>query len=307
MNLKQIEYFVCVAEAGSFTRAAALLRVAQPALSRHVRNLEESLEVRLLVRNGRGVVTTEVGERYLEQCRGILSQVERANEEIALSRGAMVGKATIGMPPTVCGYLGVPLATRFREAFPKMKLTILQGRSSALQEWLASGRIDLALIYNADYLSNVEKTVLQKDNLVLVQPPSETRTDPMPLRELHDFPLIVPSLPNIIRTQIETHLARQGLSLDVAMEIDNIVNLIALVRAGHGYAVLSTRTVRTWEHGRDLALRPIIEPELTMSLSLVVPFRPATRTQKTTIRLIDEVCHGVFEDRGALSLEPVPG
>ena len=101
MDLKQLEYFVRVAELGSFTRAAVALDVAQPALSRQVRQLEVELRQNLLIRNGRGAAPTEAGKLLLEHGRGILHQVERAREELGRVRGALAGRVAIGLPPSV--------------------------------------------------------------------------------------------------------------------------------------------------------------------------------------------------------------
>ena len=98
MDLKQIEYFVRVAELGSFTRASVVLNIAQPALSRQVRLLEVELRQNLLVRNGRGATPTEAGKVLLEHGRGILHQVERAREELGRVRGALAGRVAIGLP-----------------------------------------------------------------------------------------------------------------------------------------------------------------------------------------------------------------
>ena len=87
MDLKQIEYFIRVAELGSFTRASIDLDVAQSALSRHVRLLETELRQNLLIRNGRGVIPTEAGKILLEHGRGVLHQIERLREELARERG----------------------------------------------------------------------------------------------------------------------------------------------------------------------------------------------------------------------------
>lgn len=294
MNLRQMEYFVCVAEAGSFTRASTILRVAQPALSRQIRQLEEELEVPLLVRNGRGVTVTEVGEKFLDHCKGILRHVDRASEEIARTRGATAGHAAIGMPMTVCNYLGVPLAKMFHERLPDVRLSIVQGRSSLLEDWLGNGRIDLAVLYNAEYLSNVEQTTLVNDHFVLVQPAGSDVTAPIPLADLNGLPLIMPGQRNMVRTRIEAHLTKAGGRMNVALEIDNVANILELVRAGLGFAVLSSRTVRNFGQGRDLPLRRIVDPEINMTLSLVVPCRPATPAQNASIHLIEEVCRSAF-------------
>jgi len=101
MDLKQLEYFVRVAELGSFTRAAHVLNIAQPALSRQVRLLEVELRQNLLVRNGRGAIPTEAGKLLLDHGRGILHQVERAREDLGRVRGALAGRVAIGLPPTL--------------------------------------------------------------------------------------------------------------------------------------------------------------------------------------------------------------
>ncbi|MFN4065519.1 MAG: LysR family transcriptional regulator, partial [Parazoarcus communis] len=99
MDLKQLEYFVRVAEMGSFTRASIALDIAQPALSRQIRLLEVELRQNLLIRNGRGVTTTEAGKLLLEHARGVLHQIERAKEELSRIRGALSGRVAVGLPP----------------------------------------------------------------------------------------------------------------------------------------------------------------------------------------------------------------
>src|SRR5262245_38459153 len=100
MDLKQLEYFVRATELGSVTKAANLMNVAQPALSRQIRQLEEELGESLLIRTGRGVKTTEAGARLLEHGRGILRLVALAREDIENARTGKAGRVAIGMPPS---------------------------------------------------------------------------------------------------------------------------------------------------------------------------------------------------------------
>jgi len=118
MDLKQIGYFVRVAELGSFTRASAALGIAQPALSRQVRLLEVELRQSLLTRNGRGASPTEAGRLLLAHGRGILHQVERAREELGRVRGALAGRVAVGLPPSLARLLTVPLTRAFRAQMP---------------------------------------------------------------------------------------------------------------------------------------------------------------------------------------------
>jgi len=149
MDLKQLEYFVRVAEVGSFTRAANALNIAQPALSRQIRLLEVELHQNLLTRNGRGASPTEAGKLLLEHGRGILHQISRAKEELGRVRGALAGRVAIGMPPSVSKIVAVPLIREFRKTMPDATLSIMEGLSVAMHEALLTGRLDIALLYNA--------------------------------------------------------------------------------------------------------------------------------------------------------------
>ena len=212
MDLKQIEYFVRVAELGSFTRAAIALDVAQPALSRQVRLLEVELRQNLLTRNGRGAAPTEAGKLLLEHGRGILHQVERAREELGRVRGALAGRVAIGLPPSVAKAMTVPLIREFRQRMPEATLSISEGLSVAMHESLATGRLDIALLYNASASPDIELSPLLEEQLFLVQrqtgkaqPAAKPR--PVPLREVANLPLVIPSRPNAIRMLVESEMA----------------------------------------------------------------------------------------------------
>ena len=115
MNLKQLEYFVQVAELGSFSKAAGVLDIAQPALSRQVRSLETELSQQLFLRNGRGVALTDAGKRLFDHSVAVLQLVEHAREDLGASRDEPVGRVVIGLPPSIGRQLTLPLIDRFRK------------------------------------------------------------------------------------------------------------------------------------------------------------------------------------------------
>ena len=298
MDLKQIEYFVRVAELGSFTRAAAALDIAQPALSRQVRLLEVELRQNLLVRNGRGAVPTEAGKLLLEHGRGILHQVERAREELGRVRGALAGRVAVGMPPSIARTLAVPLIHAFREAMPQASLSITEALSTPMLESLASGRLDIAILYNATPSPEIELTPLFEEDLFLVQarPAGKgtategTPTRAMPLRELAQLPLVIPSRPNAIRMQVEGELAALGLRPTIALEVDGVASILELVADGAGSAVLAGQAVRSSGRPRAFITRPIGSPRLRSSVSMAVSSqRPTTLTQKSTQDLLRDL------------------
>ena len=292
MDLKQLEYFVRVAEMGSFTRAAVALSVAQPALSRQVRLLEVELRQNLLVRNGRGATPTEAGQVLLEHGRGILHQVERAREELGRVRTGLSGRVALGMPPSVARVLTVPLMRAFRQALPEARLSISEGLTTAMQEGLLNGRLDIAMLYNANASNGLELTPLVREELLLVQArPPGLQEDPPPapigLKDVAALPLVIPSRPNAIRMHVESEFARIGCHPHIAYEIDGVPAILELVADGAGAAILSRNAVASSIKPSAFSVRSITAPTLTIALSTAISsLRPSTLTQQATLHLI---------------------
>lgn len=294
MDLKQLEYFVRVAELGSFTRAAIALDVAQPALSRQVRLLEVELRQNLLVRNGRGATPTEAGKLLLEHGRGILHQVERAREELGRVRGALAGRVAIGLPPSLARVLTVPLTRAFRAQLPEAQLSISEGLSATMQEWLHTGRLDIAVLYNAMPAPDIEISPLLEEELLLVQPrppglAEEPPPPPVPLAEVAALPLVIPSRPNAIRMHVEAEMANIGCRPQIALEIDGVSAILDLVADGLGSALLSRHAVASSIRPSAYRTRPVNPPLRTRASLAVSSQRPATLTQRAALGIIAEV------------------
>jgi LysR family nitrogen assimilation transcriptional regulator len=289
MDLKQLEYFVHVVDLGGFSRAARVLGVAQPAISRQVRGLEVELRQSLLLRNGRGATPTEAGKRLLPHARGILQQVERARADLDEAKGAAVGNVVVGLPPTVARHLTLPIVRQFRQAHPRASLSIVEGLSSTILDMLAVGRVDVGLVYNPSPSPAFEARTLLEESLCLVgarRKGDETRN--VRLRDLPRYPLIIPSRPHAIRRLVETRLAALGLSPRVAMEIDAVPAILELVAEGHGFAVLSPRALHDAAMAQRLCSRQIVQPPLKSALAIVTSAqRPSTPLQQATIAMID--------------------
>jgi LysR family nitrogen assimilation transcriptional regulator len=300
MDLKQLEYFVRVAELGSFTRAAIALDIAQPALSRQVRLLEVELRQNLLTRNGRGAVPTEAGKLLLAHGRGILHQVERAREELGRVRGSLAGRVAIGLPSSLARVLTVPLTRAFRQNMPEASISISEGLSIALQESLVNGRLDIAVLYNAKPSPETEIFPLLEEDLLLVQArPPGLQEDPGPgpisLKAVSLLPLIIPSRPNAIRMHVEAEMANIGCSPRIALEIDGVSAILDLVEDGAGCAVLSRNAVANSVRPSAFSVRTIQEPALRTKVSLATSsLRPTTLTQQSTLTLIRQTIETSF-------------
>jgi LysR family transcriptional regulator, nitrogen assimilation regulatory protein len=295
MDLKQIEYFVRVAELGSFTRASAALNIAQPALSRQVRLLEVELRQNLLVRNGRGATTTEAGKMLLEHGRGILHQVERAREDLGRVRGGLAGRVAVGMPTSVAKVLTVPLIRAFKQRMPEATLSISEGLSVAMQESLVVGRLDIALLYNPVSIPEIEVLELVEEDLVLVQHESQhsKASQALSLRELAAVPLIIATRPNALRTLVEAELGTVGKRPLIMLEIDGVAATLDLVADNAGSAVLPANAVRTSAHPERYSMRPISGLRSRLALATSAQ-RPGTLTQRAMQELIGELVRQYF-------------
>jgi LysR family nitrogen assimilation transcriptional regulator len=298
MDLKQLEYFVRVAEMGSFTRASVALDVAQPALSRQIRLLEVELRQNLLTRNGRGAVPTEAGKLLLEHGRGILHQVALTREELNASRGALAGKVSIGLPPSLSKLITVPLVKAFKQHMPQAQLTLTEGFSLLMHEGLRVGNLDMCVLYNPDQSSDLEMSTLHEDELVLISPAgsagsgkaTKKKPDSVHLADVAALPLILPSRPNAFRILIEGEMMTLGKRPNVIFEVDGLNAILSLVKEGMGHAVLPNYTLSNFESTTPFTFTTIHTPSIRSQLMLVWSSRrPTTQTQKRAMEILTQV------------------
>ena len=271
MDLKQLEYFVHVAELGSFTRAASFLSVVQSALSRQVRALEVELRQPLFERTGRGVTLTEPGKRLLAHGRGILQQVERARLDIESQRGEASGRLAIGLQPSVSRTLTGPLVRAFRVRFPNATLSVVEGLSTYVLEWLAIGRVDCAVVYNVTPSAAVDLLPVLDEPLYLVSARASAGSGkllgaPVTLADVAEHELVIPSRPHSIRMLLEAALAAEGRKARVGLEIESVPAILDLVQHDAMHAVLALNAIKSSGNERAFRARPIGRPRLTTTL-----------------------------------------
>ncbi|HEX7435348.1 MAG TPA: LysR family transcriptional regulator [Caldimonas sp.] len=297
MNLTQLTYFIRVAEMGSFSKAAIVLDVAQPALSRQVRLLETDLRTTLLQRTGRGVVLTDAGKRLFEHSVGILQLVARAREDLEATREEPTGRIIVGLPPSMGRLLTLPLVDEFKRVLPKARLAIVEGLSTHIVEWISTGRVDLGLVHNPGANPAIDTTPVLDEPLWLVSAAAKGRrattprvSRPLPFAELAGFPLIVPERTHAIRKLLETQAALSGMKLQIAWEVSSVQSILDLVRHGHGHAVLARSAVLASDQPKAFDMRPLAEAELKSTLCLAVSaHKPVTPLVKRVDRMLREL------------------
>ncbi|HEX7933291.1 MAG TPA: LysR family transcriptional regulator [Paraburkholderia sp.] len=276
MDLKQLEAFVHVAELGSFTRAAIALDTNQPALSRLVRQLEVELRHTLLERNGRGVALTPAGQRMLAHSKGILSQVQRASQDLDELRGAVGGHFCIGITPSFAKVATNELVRGFRTSFPGATISVAQGLSTYLIEWLMMGRVDVAVLYDTFDTPLIDKRTVFTEELFLIGPDDgEARKtsahEPVAtiaLRDIPRYPLVIPGRMHAIRRMVESVAAEQGVRLNIELEVDAVSSILDLVSEGIGYAVLPLNATVSDALKRRFRVIRITEPTIFSRLAI---------------------------------------
>jgi len=240
MNVRQLQYFLQIAELRSFTRAANVLHIAQPALSRQVRALEEELGTTLFHRFERGVTLTEAGLLLRERAATILRDLERLREDIAAHGDEPRGEVSLGMPPSMREMITVPLAGELRARHPQVVMHLLEGISMFLNEQVRLGKIDCAVVSDLEPLTQVESEPLLSEQLYLLAPPGAgLRTDqPITLEAVSEQTLILTSRPNSLRLIVENALAAAQLPMRIAIDGNSTAAMVDLVAQGIGCSVL---------------------------------------------------------------------
>lgn len=292
VNLRLLRVFLAVAEAGGFSRAASSLSVAQPILSRQIKALESELGIQLFYRNGRGVVLTKAGEVFEVHARNVLKGMDQAIADLSQLAGSPAGEVVLGLPPTVGYVLSSELIKRFRAEFPKIQLCVTEGFSGHVLEWLAAGKLDVAVLYATSKTAVLNVDELLDEELVLVGPPG----DPVRLGDgpvlsgsvATRAPLIVPSRSHGLRILLDQQFQARGLTLNVIVEIDSLTTILDLVESGVGYTYLPFMAVRAFVQAGRMKVWRIEDPHLSRTLILTTstsrPMTTATRALATFVR-----------------------
>ncbi|GJE44609.1 LysR family transcriptional regulator [Methylobacterium soli] len=276
MDLRQLRYFVQIAESGNVSRAAEVLSVAQPSLSQQIRNLEGELGVELLFRHARGVTPTEQGLTFYEHARRILHEVERTKDIVRSQATSPSGRVSVGLPTSACRGLSLPLYESIAEALPNITLHIVEAMSGTLDEWIQAGRLDVALLYDHKAFEHVAWTEMMVEDLMLIVPASHPIAGQEQIGFQHIFqlplPIVLPGRPNILRVVIEQLAARHEVTA-TAIDCESLPAIAELVRSKKFAAIMPHFALSAEiERGEMIAI-PITDPTPSWRLSVVVSQR----------------------------------
>src|SRR6202008_1968418 len=270
MDLRQLHAVVLVADTGSVTRAAGLLQLVQPAVTRQIRSLEKELGVALFDRSPAGMRLTEAGAILVERARRVLTELERARAELAPEGKSVAGIVTVGLLDSLSDAIAQPFVSAIAREHPGIRLRLLTGYSGHLQEWLDTGMADVATLYDVTTSTSLHVRHMLDEHLWAVAPPDvwPDPKRPVPFAELARHRLIMPAPPHGLRTLIDSASASANVELTIAAEANTMRVQKQLVAAGMGWSVLPRIGVAQEIADGALTGAPLTEPELLRSIVL---------------------------------------
>jgi LysR family nitrogen assimilation transcriptional regulator len=285
LDLLKLQYFLHVAELGSFTKAAIVLDVAQSALSRHVRELEQQFGQALFHRTGRGVIPTDFAQQIIPRAHALILQSQQLTDDIMAAQGAPRGQVRLAMLRSLSSLLLTPLLIEISDRFPGIEMHVMEGLTDHVEEWLATGRADLGVLYGHRRApSDIDELLMTADLYLIGRTDDPVVSSPeFKLSGISSLPMILPALPNRWRLSIERACSDHDIGLHVSYELDSIQTIKDLVSSGKRYSILPLHAVAQELDAGVLQASRIVEPNITRQVFL------ASSTQRPRSRASAEV------------------
>jgi LysR family nitrogen assimilation transcriptional regulator len=311
MELRQLRYFVAIAECGSFSRAAEKVFVAQSALSHQIAQLESELGTPLFHRSRRGIELTEAGQRFSPHAVSILRQTEEAVASARQTTNEPSGKVVFGIPHSASNALALPLLRAVRQRLPRVQLELTEELTGNLSQQLTTGQINLAVLFDDGNLPEFEYTPLLSERMYLIEPaqPGKKAARRITLKQALSRPLVLPANPHGVRPIIEAAALQAGLaSPQVEADISSISILRTSLLAGMGRTLLPVMPLKQEVEAGLLWATEIVDPPLERMLAICWSRHiPVSSASQAVMRLTQELVAQLCADKlwlGARRLSP---
>lgn len=270
INLRHLEAFVAVAKLSSFTKAARKLNVSQPTLTVQIRQLEETLTVRLLDRNTRSVRLTPVGQELAPVVENLLSEINAvvdSTKELSRKKKGIVRVAAL---PSIAATLLPRIIVEFGRQFPGVTVVVRDAIEEKVLSLVEAGDVDLGIGCRDDLAPDLVFTLLFKDHMSLVMLNNSplARRKLIGLKDLADQPLILLDPESSVRHLVSRAFDAIGRKVAPAFEVTLMSTVAGMVRAGLGVAILPSVALDMGGLA-GLRSRPLREPMLTREIGVI--------------------------------------
>ena len=291
MQIRQLRYFVAVAELESFTAASNRLNVVQSALSRQIANLEDELGVLLFHRNGRSIELAPAGERLQKAASKILLDLEDLKSVVRVSDDEIFGTVAIGAHYSDGDVLLPKILERVFREYPGIKLDPIQGLTADLQDMLLRGTLDLAIVTFPDPLPGLDLEPIAQEKLYLAGPTTHFPIQKLEctLAEALNVPQVVSHKPNRERNALEEQAKRHNVTLKISVEADGLSLMKLFSMQGRGALILPETALRMEMSNSNWKIIPIQDFTLTRWLSRRSSLVNNTAVTKVQSILLEEI------------------
>ncbi|MDY0308558.1 MAG: LysR family transcriptional regulator [Castellaniella sp.] len=289
MNLRQLSYFVAVADHRSIIRAAEALHISQPSVSTQIKLLEQELEVQLFERRSDGTILTPEGREFLGYARSALDTLATAKAMLRARQATEVGAVTVGIPGSLSTMLSLPLIEQVRRQCPHITLKVVTGLSGHLSKWVMDGTLDFGLVYLDAPVLGLDLALLMKEHLFLAVSEAhsadirrQAEHGDLAFAALHHMPLVLPSREHGLRALVDKVAADVGLKLAVRTELDASELLVQWVLRTSDATILSLAALQGIRlREGELHTAHIVDPVIERRISLAYASdRPLSRTAR---------------------------
>jgi LysR family transcriptional regulator, nitrogen assimilation regulatory protein len=291
MDLRQLRYFTVLAAQQHFGRAADVLHIAQPALTRQIKLLEDELGVQLFERHPRGASLTEAGLFLLGRSQFLLRYAQQMRDDMSTHQREPAGSVAIGLSPGMAPLLAVPLMLRIQNDFPAVRLRFVEGFAPALHEMVLNGEVDVAVLNGSVRAIDLVMEPLLREQMCLIGRHGDERLQrkQIAVQQLTGIPLVLTGLAKSgVRLELEAVAARVGTELEAVVEVESLDVAKRLILAGVGLTVHFAAVVNEEIVAKRLAATPIEGLYLDRMIARAAG-RPPSRATVALIGILREV------------------
>lgn len=263
MEIRQLRYFLKIAEIGSFSKASIALHIAQPALSQQIAQLEDELGHALLHRRHNGVQMTEQGEAFFAHAQRVVKQIDDLPNVVKRCKDALRGTVSLGLPQSTALQYAMPLIAEVQQRFPGVSVEIYDEISGNLLRHLNSGRLDIAVVVNDQDTLLVNAVPLMDEELFLASSAKQNHGPSFPLADLVTVPLTLPGPHHGVRALVDAAIRAQGIVPPAPTIVANSMSIMRrAVEAGMACSVMPWGAVCEEIKAGTIRATPL-EPRLT--------------------------------------------
>ena len=313
MDTRRLHAFVKIVDIGSLTRAAAILHIAQPALSQQIVALETHFGKQLLVRSKRGVVPTDAGRALYRHAQVMLRQLEQAKTDIESAGTTIAGRVSVGLAPlSTATTLALPLLEAVRERYPGIVLQINENIGGVISEQIMTGKMDIAFIYDPGEIRGVDFEPVLTEDLFLVGPRTmlpapKGEDDDITVEEVARLDLVLATRIHTVRQLVDLTFRRVGVDASVIAEIESVPTIARAIWAGLGASILPWSSANAVIAGHDeVAVRRIVKPSMQVKVSICTSDQlPLSEPAKAVSDILAELAYKFAEDHQARGVKAI--